>query len=521
MFLLDEIHKALDSPKRPEVRAVFLDISKAFDKVWHDGLLYKLEQNGITGHLLLLLKNYLSNRKQRVVINGSLSDYSKIEAGVPQGSVLGPLLFLVYINDLEKDIKSNIKFFADDTMLFSIVNNPEISAEELNHDLDKICQWAHQWKMDFNPDPTKQATEVLFSNKMIKPIHPDIFFNGIVVQKSSEQKHLGLTLATNLSFKGHIYEKIIKAGKIIGSIKFLSKFLPITALEQMYKTLVRSHFDYCDIIYHSPAIYSQLGLTLTSLMEKIEKIQYKAALAITGTWQGSNRTKLYEELGWESLSDRRWGRRILQIHKIISDNTPTYLKEKLPNFRRPLYGNEVRNIFHEIPCRNSKYKNSFFPDAISSWNIIITDFSELPSFSIMKTSILSRIRPIKKYIYNIHDPMGLRYIYQLRVGLSPLKYHKKSHNFSDTPTDICDCRHGVEDINHFLFSCQLYGPQRASLAACVIPILQKFNKIHLSNDFRVYLYGDILISNSDNKKIIEATIKFIKESNRFQVLSPN
>ena len=124
LYLLDEIHKALDSPQRAEVRAVFLDISKAFDKVWHDGLLYKLEQNGITGHLLHLLKNYLSNRKQRVVINGSPSDYCDIESGVPQGSVLGPLLFLVYINDLEKNIKSNIKSFAYDTMLYSIVKNP-------------------------------------------------------------------------------------------------------------------------------------------------------------------------------------------------------------------------------------------------------------------------------------------------------------------------------------------------------------------------------------------------------------
>ena len=133
----------------------------------------------------------------------------------------------------------------------------------------------------------------------------------------------------------------------------------------------------------------------------------------------------------------------------------------------------------------------------------------------MKSNILSRIRPIKKDIYNIHDPLGLRYIYQLRVGLSPLKCHKKSHNFSDTPTDICDCRRHVEDINHFLFSCRLYGPQRASLAGSVIPILQKYNAIHLSNDVRLYLYGDTSLSNTDNKIILESTIKYIKESNRF------
>ena len=94
-------------------------------------------------------------------------EYLPIESGVPQRSALGPLLFLIYINDLEKNIKSNIKFFADDTMLFSIVKNPEVSAIELGHDLDLIAQWAHKWKMEFNPDPTKQATEIIFSCKKI------------------------------------------------------------------------------------------------------------------------------------------------------------------------------------------------------------------------------------------------------------------------------------------------------------------------------------------------------------------
>ena len=123
-----------------QYRSVFLDISKAFDKVWHDGLIFKLEQNGVSGNLLKLLQNYLSNRKQRVVQNDSSSDYSSIDSGVPQGSVLGPLLFLVYINDLERNIKSNVNFFADDTMLFSIVKSPEISAYDLNRNLDVIHQ---------------------------------------------------------------------------------------------------------------------------------------------------------------------------------------------------------------------------------------------------------------------------------------------------------------------------------------------------------------------------------------------
>ena len=90
-----------------------------------------------------------------MVLNDSYSEYSIIKSGVPQGSVLGPLLFLIFINDLESNIKSNIKFFANDTMFFFIVKDPGISANELNHDLDIIHKWAHQWKLEFNPDPTK------------------------------------------------------------------------------------------------------------------------------------------------------------------------------------------------------------------------------------------------------------------------------------------------------------------------------------------------------------------------------
>ena len=306
LYLVNEIHEAFENSKSLEIRAVFLDISKAFDKVWHEGLIFKLKQNGISGSLLTLFENYLCNRKQRVVLNGSCSDFFTIESGVPHGSVLGPLLFLIYINDLETNIKSNIKFFADDTMLFSIVNDPLISAIDLNHDLNVIQQWAHQWKMEFNPDPTKQATEVLFSCKKCMPFHPQLAFNGAPVKTMNEQKHLGLILDSGLSFTKHLNEKITKAKKNIGLIKQLSKYLPLKTLNQMYKAFVRSHLDYCDIIYHIPHLKKLAsGISLNYQMEVVEKVQYQAALAVTGAWQGSNRSQLHEELGWESLSDRR------------------------------------------------------------------------------------------------------------------------------------------------------------------------------------------------------------------------
>ena len=154
--------------------------------------------------------------------------------------------------------------------------------------------------------------------------------------KVNEQKHLGLLLDSRLSFDKHLNGNIIKAKKNLGLIKYLSRFLPVKTLDQMYKALVRSHLDYCNIIYHIPSKQDQFGGILNSLMGKAERIQYQAAFAITGGWKVTNRSKLYDELGWESLSDRRWGRRIPQVHKIVN-NAPCYLKNKLPRFRSPLY----------------------------------------------------------------------------------------------------------------------------------------------------------------------------------------
>ena len=244
-------------------------------------------------------------------------------------------------------------------MLFSIVKGPVTSANDLNHDLDMIYQWAYQWKMEFNPDPIKQETEVIFSCKKNSVNHPPLTFTGDAVVKVNEQKHLGLTLEPGLSFENHLSEKIIKAKKNIGILKHLSKFLPLRTLDQMYKALVRSHLDYCEIIYRLPSITPQqpLGRTLCSLMEKVERIQYQAALAIIGAWQG------------------RKFRRVLQIHKILNNNTLSYLKEKLPPYCREMFSGNIRNTFHAIRCKAYRYMNSFFPDAIASWNLFMDIFN--------------------------------------------------------------------------------------------------------------------------------------------------
>ena len=166
LAITHEIFEDFDCNPSLEIRSVFLDISKAFDKVWHEGLLYKLKSTGISGELYNLLESYLSGRFQRVILNGQSSPWKPFLAGVPQGSILGPLLFLVYINDLPNGLKSNAKLFANDTSLFTIVKDRNVSANILNNDLQLISQWAYKWKMLFNPDPKKNCPRsVIFKKK--------------------------------------------------------------------------------------------------------------------------------------------------------------------------------------------------------------------------------------------------------------------------------------------------------------------------------------------------------------------
>ena len=157
LFIVHDIYSSFDQSPTLEVRANFFNISKALDKVWHEGLIFKLEHIGISGNLLSLLKSFLNNRFQRVVLNGHYSNWSSVLAGVPQGSILGPLLFLIYINDLPEGLQPSVKHFADGTSLFSTIYGPNMSPDQLDKGLKKISDCGKKWKMIFNPDLSKQA----------------------------------------------------------------------------------------------------------------------------------------------------------------------------------------------------------------------------------------------------------------------------------------------------------------------------------------------------------------------------
>ena len=249
MSIVHKLYKALDAYPTLETCGVFLDMSKAFEKVWHEGLTFKLESVGVSDSVLCLIESFLNNRFQRVLLNDETFEW------LPGwcATRLHPWItfFLIYINDLSDNLLLTVKLFADDTSLFSVVNDNNISVYELNKDLQKISEWAYKWKMSFNPYLRKQAQEVVFSRKVNKSSHPKIFFNNAPVVCASWQKHLGMFLGKSLNFSYHIKEKMTKAMKGICIIKKLSKTLPQHALITIYKSLVRPHLDFGDIFMTS------------------------------------------------------------------------------------------------------------------------------------------------------------------------------------------------------------------------------------------------------------------------------
>ena len=477
-----------------EVRAVFLDLSKAFDKVWHEGLIFKFKRCGIDGVFLKLLENYLSNRKQRVVLNGQESEWVDIHSGVPQGSVLGPLLFLIYINDLSDNISSNVKLFADDVSLFTRVRDINTTHEQLVNDLNVISAWAYQWKMKFNPDITKQAIEVIFSTKYKKAHHPLLDFNGIPVARKSSTKHLGVILDEKLTFREHIKEAISKAKKGLALMKFLSKNVTAHVLEMTYKMYVRPHLEYGDIIYHDQQ---------SAMMDHLESIQYQAGLIITKCWKGTNRQKLYKELGWESLSQRRTFRRLSTYYNILNDKTPLYLKE---------------HIKPPIPNMTNRLSKTFFPFCKNGWDDLSENLKSASSLTVFKKRYIQESVPPKIGYFSICDKFGIRMLTKLRVDFSDLRAHRFNHRLNCI-SPLCKCLTNDETVEHFFVRCPLFLSQRKILLDSLNDILNNDTSAlpddHLT---KILLYGSTSFNSITNKLILEASILYIKKTKRFTKL---
>ena len=277
--LLDFFDRVIkDYDDHNAVDVIYLDFRKAFDLVPHDKLIIKLKSHGIEGKVLNWIKEWLSDRQQRVVINGISSDYVDVSSGVPQGSVLGPILFLIYVNDLDDTVLSNLTKFADDTKL-SAPAKTSTQCEALQSDLNKIIEWSNKWGMQFNVDKCSSLhignNNINYSYKM----------GDNNITKSNQQKDLGVIIDDKLKFNEQTIEATKKANKVLGFISRSFDYKSKDIILPLYKSLVRPHLEYCAQFW-SPAYRKN--------MEAIERIQRRATKLIPSirnypiTWVSKN-----------------------------------------------------------------------------------------------------------------------------------------------------------------------------------------------------------------------------------------
>ena len=276
--------------------------------------------------------------------------------------------------------------------------------------------------MNFNPDPSKQAEDLLFSWKTSsKPYN--------TVHQVQLQKHLGLFLDPKLSFDEHIQCILIKTRKIIGLIRKLQPIIPRAALLTIYKSFLRPHLDYGDVIYDRA--FNE------SFQNKLESVQRNAALAITEAIKGSSREKLYPELGLESLKSRRWYRKLCLFFKLKKNKHPSYLFDMIP---KVLWTRTTRN-YNNIPLFNVKheyFRKCFFPSTVIEWNKLDNNIRNSELVSTFKKQILKFIRPSPNSTFNVHNPHGIKLLTRLRVVLSHLREHKFRRNFQDSLGPFCN-----------------------------------------------------------------------------------
>ena len=318
VYLYDSFCKALNDKK--DVRIVFCDQSKAFDRVWHQGLLYKLECIRITGDVLKWFQSYLQNRQQRVILDGSNSKWGVIPAGVPQGSVLGPLLFLIYINDITENIKSNIKLFADDTSLYVTVDNDAAEVtKQLNDDLLQISRWAESWLVKFNATKSKSLTVTLKKN--VAHLELPLHFNDTTLETVCNHKHLGMVINSNLSWKDHIQQISENASKQLNILAKLKTLVDRKTLLTMHTSFNRPSLEYGSILFCNctDAENELLNQFKEELLESLRGIIRTPTLI------------LYYEIGLETLKTRRE-----RTDNLVPDYLMELKPDKKPQGRYPL-----------------------------------------------------------------------------------------------------------------------------------------------------------------------------------------
>ena len=493
VHIYDFFCKSVDSGK--EVRAIFCDISKAFDRVWHRGLLLKLESAGVRGNILNWFKDYLSGRTQRVVIPGASSDLLSINAGVPQGSILGPLLFLLYINDIVTDIRSTIRLFADDTSLYICVDDPDLAAHCLNSDMDIISEWARRWLVTFNPSKTES---LLISRKTNSPYHPPISFNDQTISEVRTHKHLGIVFSSDCSWTSHFAYIKQKAWTRINIMRKLQYTLDRKSLEIIYASFIRPIIEYGDVVWTNCS---------TADKHDLDMIQHEAARIVTGCTKLVSLSTLQQEVGWESLEERRNKHKLSLFFKMQHNLVPPYLSNLSPPSVASTTRYSLRNAdnISTLKSNTKLYYDSFLPSAVRDWNSLTFLQRNAPSLNSFKSSFAQTVLKPPAYYYYGNRKLQVLHT-RLRTKCSALfsdLYHK---NIVESP--LCTTCHTIETSYHYFFQCKSFHLQRAVL----MRRLSSFQPITLE----LILFGNISLPYQSNINIFEAVQTFIATSKRFQ-----
>ena len=358
--------------------------------------------------------------------------------------------------------------------------------------------------MNFSPDPSKQAQEEIFSRKTKKEYHPPLAFNNNNVSETNSQKHLSAVLDNRLSFEDHLKMTLNKVNKTIGLRRKLHNILPRSALLIIYKSFIRLHLDYGDIIYDQA--YN------ASFHQNLELSQYNSCLAITGAIRGTSGEKLYEGLGLESLQLRRWFRKLSCFYKLLKSEHRHYLFKLIPS-RSSSY--IIRNI-HNIPffkTRHTFLKNCFFLPTIIEWNKLDHNIRNFSSLNIFRKSILKLIRPSANSLCNC--PKGIKFITRLRLGLSYLRQHKFKHSFQDSLNPFCSCCLDIESTAHFLLHCPTYIIERRTPLSILVNIDNNLVDLCETVLIRALLFGSNSFDTDANTNVLNATIEYTLSTKRF------
>jgi hypothetical protein len=384
---LEDWTKALDDGK--DVDAVYLDMAKAFDSVPHERLLCKLEALGIQGRVWRWVKDFLVGRRQRVCVNGSLSDWASVRSGVPQGSVLGPVLFVAFINDLPDAVSSasTCKMYADDTKVFSVIDTPDDS-HALQKDLDSLVDWADQWQLKYNADKCHVLQMGNQKDKHSYEMRKHGSESRTALQESVLEKDLGVNVDNELKFSRHIEIQVNKANKILGLIRRSFEFLDAKSMRLLFIALVRPHLEFCNVVW-SPRLEKDKKL--------IEGVLRRATKVIPGFKDVSYEQRL-EKLKIPSMTYRRVRGDLIETYKYThgyyrNENVFTLDTEK--NTR----GHQFK--LKKPRCRTSQRQHFFSQRVIDRWNNLPAEIAEAPTMNSFKNRLDTAMR---SYMYSIEEP---------------------------------------------------------------------------------------------------------------------